>query len=329
MKIKGASIRRFLDKPDKDVRAVLLYGPNESFAHEAAQKLAALGAGQVATIPTRSPSSAKTRSRRTARGSAMRWRRNRCSAGRRSCGRASTAKARTTPIVDALAAIERGEPSGYLIVEAGDLGGSARAGEEVHAPPKRAAVDRVLRRDRRRARAVREGAGEGARRRFRSRRAKTLSSPPSPPIAASRARKSRSSRSTPTISGAPLSVEDLEALMAAKPKARSTPRASRPRKARRRKRWNRWRGSTRSPASRRCARCCGACTNCATRARMIDAGHERRSTPSPSCARRCSGKSATRSPHKRGSGRRRNSTPPTTCSGRPSCAARPPARRKS
>ena len=44
--IKGASIRRFLDKPDENIRAVLLYGPNESFAHEAAQKLAAWAMGK-------------------------------------------------------------------------------------------------------------------------------------------------------------------------------------------------------------------------------------------------------------------------------------------
>src|SRR5262245_66173527 len=46
MKIAGASIRRFLDKPDKAVRAVLLYGPNESFVHEAAQILARWAVGK-------------------------------------------------------------------------------------------------------------------------------------------------------------------------------------------------------------------------------------------------------------------------------------------
>lgn len=46
MKIQGASIRRFLDKPDKAVRAVLLYGPNESFVHEAAQTLARWAVGK-------------------------------------------------------------------------------------------------------------------------------------------------------------------------------------------------------------------------------------------------------------------------------------------
>ena len=46
MKIQGASIRRFLDKPDKAVRAILLYGPNESFIHEAAQKLSAWAVGK-------------------------------------------------------------------------------------------------------------------------------------------------------------------------------------------------------------------------------------------------------------------------------------------
>src|SRR5258706_16317152 len=39
VKISGAQVRRFLDAPDKSMRAVLLYGPNESFVHDAAQKL--------------------------------------------------------------------------------------------------------------------------------------------------------------------------------------------------------------------------------------------------------------------------------------------------
>ena len=46
MKVTGASVRRFLDKPDKAVRAVLLYGPNESFVHEAAQTLARWAVGK-------------------------------------------------------------------------------------------------------------------------------------------------------------------------------------------------------------------------------------------------------------------------------------------
>ena len=46
MKITGAAARRFLDKPDKTVRAVLLYGPNESFVHEAAETLARWALGK-------------------------------------------------------------------------------------------------------------------------------------------------------------------------------------------------------------------------------------------------------------------------------------------
>src|ERR1700755_2656435 len=41
MKISGAAVRRFLDAPDKTLRAALVFGPNQSFAHEAAQRLAA------------------------------------------------------------------------------------------------------------------------------------------------------------------------------------------------------------------------------------------------------------------------------------------------
>lgn len=122
--IKGASIRRFLDKPDKSVRAILLYGPNESFAHEAAQKLAAwaLGKSDDPYAITKlgedeiKRDSAKLGDALAAQsllgGPTIVWAR-------------ISGKGADESILEALAAIERGEPSGYLIVEAGDLGGSA------------------------------------------------------------------------------------------------------------------------------------------------------------------------------------------------------------
>jgi len=124
VQIKGPSIRRFLDKPDKNVRAVLLYGPNENVSHEAAQTLAAWAAGKSDdpyAITKLSDAEIKSDSARLADalaaqsllgGPTIVWAR-------------ISGKAADDAILDALAAIERGEPSGYLIVEAGDIGGSA------------------------------------------------------------------------------------------------------------------------------------------------------------------------------------------------------------
>ena len=122
--IKGASIRRFLDKPDKSVRAILLYGPNESFAHEAAQKLAAwamgksddpyaitkLGEDEIKHDRAKLADALAAQS--LLGGPTIVWAR-------------ISGKSADDSILDALASIERGEPNGYLIIEAGDLGGSA------------------------------------------------------------------------------------------------------------------------------------------------------------------------------------------------------------
>lgn len=124
MKIQGASIRRFLDKPDKEVRAVLLYGPNESFSHEAAQKLAAWAVGKSDDPYAVTKLGEDDIKRDSARlGDAL--------AAQSLLGGPTIVWARVSgkgadaAIVDALAAIEAGAPSGYLIVEAGDLGSTA------------------------------------------------------------------------------------------------------------------------------------------------------------------------------------------------------------
>jgi DNA polymerase III subunit delta len=123
-KVQGAAIRRFLEKPDKDVRAVLLYGPNESFSHEAAQKLAAWALGKSDdpyAITKLGDDEIKKDGARLADalaaqsllgGPTIVWAR-------------IDGKGADAAIVDALAGIERGEAGGYLIVEAGDLGGSS------------------------------------------------------------------------------------------------------------------------------------------------------------------------------------------------------------
>jgi len=122
--IKGASIKRFLEKPDKHIRAVLLYGPNESFAHEAAQKLAAwaLGKSDDPYAITKlgedeiKRDSAKLGDALAAQsllgGPTIVWAR-------------ISGKGADDSIAAALKVIEANGPSGFLIVEAGDLGGTA------------------------------------------------------------------------------------------------------------------------------------------------------------------------------------------------------------
>jgi DNA polymerase-3 subunit delta len=124
VKITGAAVRRFLDKPDKAVRAVLLYGPNESFVHEAAETLAhwALGKSDDPYAVTKlGDSEIKSDGARLADalaaqsllgGPTVVWAR-------------IDGKAADAAILDALEAFERGEALGYLIVEAGDLGSTA------------------------------------------------------------------------------------------------------------------------------------------------------------------------------------------------------------
>lgn len=124
MKITGASIRRFLEKPDKTIGAVLLYGPNESFVHEAAQTLAAwaLGKSDDPYAITKlgddeiKKDGAKLADALSAQsllgGPTIVWVR-------------ANGKGGDDAILDALKTIESGAPSGYLIVEAGDLGSTA------------------------------------------------------------------------------------------------------------------------------------------------------------------------------------------------------------
>lgn len=122
--IKGASIKRFLEKPDKNVRAVLLYGPNESFTHEAAQRLAAWALGKSDDPYAITKLGEDEIKRDSAKlGDAM--------AAQSLLGGPTIVWARINgkgaddSILAALKAIESNAPSGFLIVEAGDIGGSA------------------------------------------------------------------------------------------------------------------------------------------------------------------------------------------------------------
>ncbi|MGE0741475.1 MAG: DNA polymerase III subunit delta [Hyphomonadaceae bacterium] len=139
MQIKGASIRRFLDKPDKNVGAVLLHGPNESFVHEAAQALAAWSLGKSDdpyAITKLGEDEIKRDSARLADalaaqsllgGPTIVWAR-------------ISGKSADDAILAALAGIERGDPNGYLIVEAGDLGSSADLVKKFGAAERAAAI---------------------------------------------------------------------------------------------------------------------------------------------------------------------------------------------
>jgi DNA polymerase-3 subunit delta len=124
MKTQGAAIRRFLDKPHKAVRAVLHYGPTESYVHEAAQTLAAWAVGtshDPYAVTKLSDDEIKKDSARL--GDAL--------AAQSLLGGPTIVWARIAgkggddAIIDALAGIERNEAAGYLIIEAGDLGSSA------------------------------------------------------------------------------------------------------------------------------------------------------------------------------------------------------------
>lgn len=139
MKISGAAVRRFLDAPDKSARAVLLYGPNESFVHEAAQRLTehALGASDDPYAVTKlgedeiRKDSARLADALAAQsllgGPTIVWAR-------------ISGKTADSSILDALEAVERGEPSGTLIVEAGDLPSSGELVKSFNAARNAAAI---------------------------------------------------------------------------------------------------------------------------------------------------------------------------------------------
>jgi DNA polymerase-3 subunit delta len=124
MKIASGSVRRFLDKPDKNVRAVLLYGPNESFVHEAAQTLAAFAMGKSDdpyAITKLGEDEIKRDSAKLADAMAAQS----LLGGPTIVWARISGKAADDAINAALDDIEAGVNGGYLIVEAGDLGSTA------------------------------------------------------------------------------------------------------------------------------------------------------------------------------------------------------------
>jgi DNA polymerase-3 subunit delta len=124
VKVSGASIRRFVEKPDDNIRAVLLYGPNESFVHEAAQKVAQWAVGDSDdpyAVTKLGEDDIKRDSARLADAMAAQS----LLGGPTVVWARISGKGADTAILDALDSVERDEAGGYLIVEAGDLGGSA------------------------------------------------------------------------------------------------------------------------------------------------------------------------------------------------------------
>ena len=139
MKVSGAAVRRFLDAPDKDVRAVLVFGPNQSFAHEAAQRLATFalkGSDDPYATTKLGEDDIKKDSARLADalaaqsllgGPTLVWAR-------------VDGKAADGAILDALEGIERNEPGGFLIVEGGDLSSSGELVKTFQAAKRGAAI---------------------------------------------------------------------------------------------------------------------------------------------------------------------------------------------
>jgi DNA polymerase-3 subunit delta len=123
VKIAGAALKRFLDKPDSNVRAVLLYGPNESFVHEAAQRLTrfALKGGEDDGLLKLNEDDIKRDRARLADALAAQS----LLGGATVVVARIASKAADDAIQDVLAGIERGEPGGFLIVEASDIGAKA------------------------------------------------------------------------------------------------------------------------------------------------------------------------------------------------------------
>ncbi len=139
MKISGAAVRRFLDAPDKTARAVLLYGPNESFVHEAAQRLVAHALGKSDdpyAVTKLGEDEIKKDGARLADALAAQS----LLGGPTIVLARVNGKAADGAILESLDAIERGDPSGTLIIEGGDLSASGELVKTFNAAKNAAAI---------------------------------------------------------------------------------------------------------------------------------------------------------------------------------------------
>lgn len=139
-KIAGAAaIRRFLEKPDAETRAVLLHGPNESFVHEAAERLAAWALG-ASDDPYAIAKIGEDEIKRDGARLADALAAQSLLGGPTIVWARIAGKAADDAILAALEALENNEPGGFLIVEAGDLGSSAELVKSFGAAKRAAAI---------------------------------------------------------------------------------------------------------------------------------------------------------------------------------------------
>ena len=139
MKLTGAAVPRFLDAPDKNARAVLLYGPNECFVHEAAQRLVAHALGQSEdpyAVTKLGEDEIKKDGARLADALAAQS----LLAGPTIVWVRISGKAADSAILDALEGIERGQPGGALIIEGADLSSSSELVKSFNAAKAAAAI---------------------------------------------------------------------------------------------------------------------------------------------------------------------------------------------
>jgi DNA polymerase-3 subunit delta len=139
VKITGAAVRRFLDAPDKNMRAVLLYGPNESFVHEAAERLVALALGK-SDDPYAVSKLGEEELRRDGARLADALAAQSLLGGPTIVVARIGGKAADGALLASLEAIENGAPGGTLIVEAGDLSASGELVKSFNAAKRAAAI---------------------------------------------------------------------------------------------------------------------------------------------------------------------------------------------
>ncbi|MGE3142682.1 MAG: DNA polymerase III subunit delta, partial [Hyphomonadaceae bacterium] len=125
MKLTGAAVRRFLEKPDPQLRGALVYGPNRSLVAEAAARLAAHALGgsddpfAITKLSEEDARKDKARlsdalaSQSLLGGPTLVWAR-------------LDGESANESVFNALADIEAERPGGFLLIEGGDLSGTGK-----------------------------------------------------------------------------------------------------------------------------------------------------------------------------------------------------------
>ncbi|MGE0597415.1 MAG: DNA polymerase III subunit delta [Hyphomonadaceae bacterium] len=125
MKLSGAALRRYLDAPDKATRAVLFYGPNQSFVHEAAQRVARAALGKDADDPYAITKLGEDEIKRDGARLADALAAQSLLGGATLVWARVEGKSADGALLAALKAIEAGQPSAFLVVEGGELSGAS------------------------------------------------------------------------------------------------------------------------------------------------------------------------------------------------------------